>query len=107
MALKVYLDGAGKEDDHPVITVGGFFADPNVCTEIESQWIAATQGNVFHLTDFGTPKCKLGSAQWTVHDRTQFLKRLASIINRPDCSIVSASIQVKAFNDVLFGAAHH
>lgn len=106
MALKVYLDGAGKEDDHPVITVGGFFADPNVCAEIEDQWIAATQGKVFHLTDFGNPKCQLGSAQWTVPDRAQFLKKLASIINRPDCSIVSASIQVKEFNDVLFGAAH-
>lgn len=48
MALNVYLDGAGKEEVNPVITVGGFFADPNVCAEIESQWIAATQGKVFH-----------------------------------------------------------
>jgi hypothetical protein len=42
MSLRVCLDGAGKEDDHPLITVGGFYADASICEEIERDWEAAT-----------------------------------------------------------------
>ena len=106
VALRVYLDGAGKEADHPVVTVGGFVADPTVCEAIESEWDAATGGKVFHFTDFGQKSCKLGSDQWSLAERAEFLRKLASIVNRSDCYIVSASIDVAEFNKVLLAAAH-
>ena len=52
--LRAYFDGAGKESDHPVITVGGFLADSETCESIEQDWEAATGNRVFHLADFGT-----------------------------------------------------
>lgn len=101
VCLAVYFDGAGKEDDHPVITVAGFLADAAVCEEIECDWIDATGGQVFHLTDFGTNKCALGSRCWDEPKRGEFLKRLASIVNRPNVTIISASLEVAPFNEVL------
>jgi hypothetical protein len=42
VTLRAYFDGSGKEDDHPVITVGGFFADVPTCEAIEQDWEEAT-----------------------------------------------------------------
>ena len=106
VALRVYLDGAGKEEANPVITVGGFLADSDLCVQIADQWNDATGGRVFHLTDFGTKSCKLGSRDWTQAERTAFLMRLAAIVNQPGVYVVSASLEVAAFNTVLYGAAH-
>ena len=101
VSLRVYFDGAGKEADHPVITVGGFLADSSVCEEIERDWELATGGRVFHLADFGNKHCKLGSRDWDKEKRIDFLKRLAAIVNRPGCYIMSVSIEVAAYNRVL------
>jgi hypothetical protein len=106
VALRVYFDGAGKEDDHPVITVAGFFVGADLAEKIEADWEAATGQRVFHFTDFGTQWCKLGSGDWTSQERIAFLKRLASIVNREGVYILSASIEVAEFNKVLFGAVH-
>ena len=101
MARRVYFDGAGTEDEHPVITVGGFYAEASVCDEIERSWEAATGGRLFHLRTFGTPKCELGSAEWTKAERVDFLKRLAAIVNRPGCTITSVSLEIAEFNKTL------
>jgi hypothetical protein len=106
VALKVFLDGAGKEEANPIITVGGFLADSAVCEEMEREWEVVTKGHVFHLTDFGTKSCKLGSRDWTKEERSNFLKKLAAIVNRPQCYIISASLEVEAFDKVLLGATH-
>jgi hypothetical protein len=101
MSFSVCLDGAGKEDDHPLITVGGFYADVSICEEIERDWKAATEGKLFHLRTFGTAKCQLGSAGWTKVQRIDFLIKLASIVNRPGCTITSVSLEVEQFNKTL------
>src|ERR1017187_3363861 len=101
VSLRVYFDGSGKEDDHPVITVGGFYAEASICEEIEESWEAATGGKLFHLKTFGTGKCELGSREWTETERIDFLKRLASIVNRPECIITSVSLEVVEFNKTL------
>ncbi|HEU5339770.1 hypothetical protein [Edaphobacter sp.] len=106
VALRVYFDGAGKDDCHPVITVGGFLAPADVAEQIESDWEIATDKKVFHFTDFNTPSCKLGSQNWTSQERIQFLKKLAAIVNRQEVYILSASIEVQEFDKVLSGAAH-
>jgi hypothetical protein len=95
--LRVYFDGGGKEENDPVITVGGFLADADLCEKIEKDWEDATGGKIFHFTDFATESCQLGSGDWTHPQRTDFLKRLASIVNRPGCIIISVSIEVDAF----------
>ena len=100
MALRVYFDGSG-DVDRPVITVGGFLADCSICEDIERDWEAATKGRLFHLKDFGTNHCKLGSRSWTDTERADFLKKLAGIVNRPGCYIMSASLEVAAFNKTL------
>jgi hypothetical protein len=64
LVIRVYCDGAGKEKDHPVITVGGFLADEAICEDIERDWHVATGGRVFRLADFGTAYCELGSGDW-------------------------------------------
>jgi hypothetical protein len=101
VSLRVYLDGSGKEDDHPLITVGGFYADASICEEIEESWEAATGGKVFHLKTFGTEKCELGSRRWSRTERLDFLKKLASIVNRPGWIITSVSLEVAEFNKTL------
>jgi hypothetical protein len=101
VALRVYFDGAGKEDDHPVITVGGFLAEATLCEQIEQEWLSATEGKPFHFTDFGTQYCKLGSAAWKSEDRSAFLKKLAGIVNTPGCTITSVSLEVAEFNKTL------
>jgi hypothetical protein len=101
VSLRVYLDGAGKEGSHPVITVGGFYAEASVCEDIERDWEAATGGKLFHLKNFSTPKCELDSIGWTQPERTDFLKRLAAIVNRPGCVITSVSLEVEDFNKTL------
>jgi len=106
LALYHYLDGSGKEDAHPVITVGGFLADYDVCREIEQEWKDATGDRVFHLADFGTPSCALGSRQWNQTERANFLKRLAAIINRKGCHILSMSLEVAPYNALLAVNAH-
>jgi hypothetical protein len=60
MSLRVYLDGAGKEDDHPLITVGGFYAEASVCEEIERDWEAATGGKLFSLKNLWDSKMSVG-----------------------------------------------
>ena len=77
------------------------FASEEVCIEIERQWLAATGGRIFHLTDYGTPSCKLGSADWKPSERLGFLKRLAGIINRPDVKIVSSSLEASEYSKFL------
>jgi hypothetical protein len=106
VALRVYLDGSGKENDHPVITVGGFLADSSLCEDIERDWEVATGGRVFHLAEFGTSHCALGSRSWSLSKRVEFLKRLASIVNRPGCKVISASIEVVPYNDMLAKSPH-
>jgi hypothetical protein len=106
VSLRVYLDGSGKEEVDPVITVGGFLADCDLCETIEDEWEQATGGKVFHLTDFGTPSCKLGSASWSGTDRTAFLKRLAGIVNRPGCLILSTSVEVAQYNSFIERSPH-
>jgi hypothetical protein len=101
VSLRVYFDGSGKENDHPVITVGGFMADPTICESIERDWEEATEGKVFHLADFGNPNCKLGSRNWNAERRVAFLKRLAAIVNRPGNYIMSVSVEVAAVNKIL------
>jgi hypothetical protein len=106
VALRVYFDGSGKEEIDPVITVGGFFADAALCETIEDEWEAATGGKVFHLADFGTNKCQLGSGKWDSARRVEFLKRLAAIVNRPGCKIVSASIEVAQYSSFIAKSPH-
>jgi hypothetical protein len=101
VALRTYLDGAGKEDDHPVITVGGFMAESDICEAIEVDWEAATEGKLFHLADFGTSNCELGSRKWDENRRSDFLRRLAAIVNRPEVCILSGSLEVGPFLDTL------
>jgi hypothetical protein len=106
VSLRVYFDGSGKEESNPVITVAGFFADAKLCETIEDEWEIATGGRVFHLTDFGTQSCKLGSGKWGAAKRVDFLKRLAAIVNRPNCRIVSASIEVAPYLDFIAKSPH-
>jgi hypothetical protein len=106
VALRVYFDGSGHEGDHPVITVGGFMAESSICEDIEQDWEKATNGNLFHLKDFGTNRCKLGSRSWNEDERSAFLKRLAGIVNRSGVYIISASLEVDAFNKTLSAAIH-
>jgi len=101
MALRVYLDASGDENDKPVITVGGFYAEASVCESIARDWDVATNGKLFHLRTFGTRKCELDSEAWSHDERVAFLKRLASIVNRPDCIITSVSLEVEQFNKTL------
>jgi hypothetical protein len=105
VALRVYFDGSGG-DEHPVITVGGFLAETSICEDIERDWEAATGNRLFHLKTFGTPKCELGSHSWAESQRAEFLKRLAGIVNRTGCSIISASIELESFNKAIRGIPH-
>jgi hypothetical protein len=66
----------------------------------------ATGGHVFHLAEFGTDKCKLGSGSWSSETRTNFLKRLGAIVNRSEVLIVSASLEVGPYNSFLAKSAH-
>jgi hypothetical protein len=104
--IRVYCDGAGKEKDHPVITVGGFLADETICESIERDWEIATGGRVFHLADFGTRTANLGSGNWPEKQRVDFLKRLAAIINREGVQILSASLEVQPYNEMLAESPH-
>jgi len=106
VALRAYFDRAGDEADRPVITVGGFLADSSVCEDIERDWETATGKRTFHLTDFGTKYCALGSGEWTPPERASFLKKLAGIVNRPGCYIVSASLEVAPFNEAIRKIVH-
>ncbi len=106
MAIRVYCDGAGKEDAHLVITIGGFLADADLCKQIEDDWLRATGGNPFHLADFGTKACKLGSHSWGNTRKVDFLKRLAAIVNREGVHILSATIEVKPYNEMLDNSPH-
>lgn len=101
MALRVYFDGAGKENDHPLVTVGGFLADSDTCEEMEYEWTEATCGRVFHFTDFGKKSCLLDSKDWKSEERVQFLKELATIVNRPNCYVLSTTIEVNEYNKVV------
>jgi hypothetical protein len=103
IVLKASFDGSGKEDDHPVITVGGFCADDRICQAIQADWINATGGKVFHLAEFGTDDCELGSKEWDREQRTTFLKRLGGIINRPEVAIISHSVEVSEYKTFLSG----
>ena len=76
VGMRVYFDGAGKAEDHPIITVGGYLASDEMCEQIEDDWEQATGESVFHLADFGTDWCELGSARWCQSQQTAFLKRM-------------------------------
>lgn len=106
LAIRIFLDGNGKEEMHPVVTVGGFLADEGVCEAIERDWEAATGSRVFHLNEFGTKSCNLGSRDWSRNDRSEFLKRLAAIVNREGCWIVSTSLEVAPYNEFLSASPH-
>ena len=92
-----FFDGAGKEEADPVITVAGYFADHGICKAIETDWLAATGRKVFHLADFGTPACKLGSASWGKPQKVAFLKRLGGIVNREGVYIIGAAVEVSEY----------
>jgi len=96
LANNAFFDGAGKEEE-PVLTVAGYFAGDKVCEAIEKDWLAATGGKVFHLADFGTEYCELGSAKWTEQERVDFLKKLGGIINRQGVYIISVSLEVSQY----------
>jgi hypothetical protein len=100
VGTRVYFDGAGKEEDS-VITVGGYLASDDVCGQIEHDWERATDGHVFHLTDFGKQSCKLGSASWNSTSRIAFLKRLAGIVNREGVHLISVSVETDAYREFL------
>lgn len=106
LTLYVYFDGSGKENDHPVVTVGGFLADSDVCLDIEGDWRDATGNRIFHLADFGTPSCRLGSGAWSGPERSEFLKQLAGIVNRRGCHILSMSLEVAPYNTLLATSPH-
>jgi hypothetical protein len=106
VTLRAYFDGSGKEDDHPVITVGGFLADVPTCEAIEQDWESALGKRVFHFADFGTEYCKLGSGEWSANERSGFLKRLAGIVNRQGCYIIAASMEVAPFLDLIQEVEH-
>lgn len=97
MAIRVYSDKAGDEDSNKIITVGGYMADSELCEKMEKEWEEATGGKVFHLTDFGTKYCLLGSGDWPAPDRNDFLRRLAGIVNRDGVTIFSASLREDSF----------
>lgn len=101
LTMKAAYDGSGKEKDHPVITVAGFFADETICDDIESDWLRATGGKVFHYRTFNTNKCELGSREWNDNQRTAFLKRLGGIVNRNGVEIVSHSVEVSEYKAYL------
>jgi hypothetical protein len=61
---------------------------------------------VFHLCDFGTKKCQLGSREWDRDTRTAFLKRLGQIINREGVSIISASAEMSKYAAFIQAASH-
>jgi hypothetical protein len=100
MALKAYFDASGTDAD-PILTVGGYLTSDAVCREIENDWLAATNGKVFHLCDFGTKKCKIGSGTWSAPQRQEFLKRLAGIVNCKDVAVISVSIETSAYLEFL------
>lgn len=106
MALRAFFDGAGKAEHDPVLTVGGYFAEEGVCAAIEKDWLAATGGKVFHLADFGTQACKLGSMNWTKDDRVALLRRLGAIVNREGVCIISASVEVSEYAVFLHTATY-
>jgi hypothetical protein len=106
MAIRVYCDGSGKEENDPVITVGGFFAEEELCESVERDWEGVTGHRVFHLADFGTKNCKLGSGDWGQTKRVEFLKKLAAIVNRDGVYIVSASLEVQPYNEMLADSPH-
>ena len=106
MAIRVFLDASGKEDTHSVVSVGGFLADESVCEAIEKDWEYATGNKVFHLKEFGTKNCKLGSRAWTREERGDFLRRLAIIVNRDGCRIISTSLEVAPYNELVSRSPH-
>lgn len=91
--LRAYFDGSGKEDDHPVITVGGYMADADLCDAIEDDWVKAMHGRTFHLADSDSREI-------------EFHKRLAGLVNREGVSIISASLEIAPFYEVLFKNEH-
>jgi len=105
MSLRAFYDGAGKKSD-PILTVGGYFADDEVCEAIEADWLKATGGKVFHLADFGTQYCELGSHTWTKDERRNFLKMLGVIVNRQDVYIISASAEMSEYAAFLSAASY-
>lgn len=105
MGLSAYFDASGKED-LPIITVGGFLADSDVCDDIKADWDIATNGRVFHLAEFGTKDCKLGSREWDRPARESFLKRLATIVNRSGCYVISASVEVAQYHSFIQTSPH-
>jgi len=106
LAIQIFLDGSGKEETHPVITVGGFIAGEQVCENIEADWEPATGKKIFHLKEFGRDSCELDSHGWTKQEQADFLKRLAAIVNRKGCHIVSTSLEVAPYNALLANSPH-
>jgi hypothetical protein len=97
VAIRVHSDKAGDEGSDKIITVGGYMADSELCEEIEDEWEEATGRRVFHLADFGTRYCLMGSGEWPVPTRNEFLKRLAGIINRDGVTVFSGSLRTEDF----------
>jgi len=105
MPFKAYFDASGKDED-PVLTVGGYIATDNACESIESLWKNATNDKTFHLADFGRPQCKLGSGDWTAHERCAFLKKLGAIIASHETRIISLSVETAAYRSFMESATH-
>jgi hypothetical protein len=91
-----FFDGSGKLSDG-VMTVGGYLASDQACEAIERDWKAVTGGKVFHLADFGTEYCELGSNDWSKGERRDFLKKLGGIVNHNGAYVISASVELSQY----------
>lgn len=106
VALRAYFDASGKESN-PVLTVGGFIGTDTACVALERKWKTAMNGKgPFHLTDFGTEWCKLGSGSWTTPQRVDFIKKLGSFLHTPDIRIVSLSVESSEYNSFVAKSQH-
>ncbi|HTC92706.1 MAG TPA: hypothetical protein VK699_04530 [Terriglobales bacterium] len=105
MALRIYFDGSGKEE-HPVLTVGGYMASDKKCEAIEDAWDEIVGDGLFHLADFGTKSCTLGSGEWDVSQRVAFLKRLSGIVNQSLSPPLSISVETEQYRKFVAGSGN-
>ncbi len=115
MPIKPNFDGSGT-DESPVLTVGGYFASDQICSDIETEWNSAlidagmTEADgtvgVFHLATFGGPWCKYGTGAWSIEKRVELIKHLARIVNRSGNHIVSFSVEKSQYQDFVDNTAN-
>lgn len=104
--ISAYFDASGTEDS-AMLTVGGFAANDRTCQLIAREWSVLMEGRgPFHLCDFGTEWCKLGSGSWPLARRVAFLKQLASVVNRDGVGIFSISIDTALYRSFVADSKH-